>query len=59
MTTRVLIKNEDDSNPEQELVVANYNVSGGQPLTVLGAGEKQEFWVSSGSVLQIVERKKS
>lgn len=57
MTTRVTIKNEDNSNPAQELVIIAHNpCSGGEPFKVLKPGESHELWVASHSHVTIVER---
>lgn len=57
MTTRVTVTNEKNSNPSQELVVLAYNpCSGGDVLKVLNPGDSAEYWVASGTLLQIVER---
>ena len=42
MTTHVTIKNEDNSNPSQELVVISYNASSGIPLEILKPGQSCE-----------------
>lgn len=61
MTTRVTVKNEEDSNPLQELVVTAHNTAlGDKPaINILAPGEHIDFWVSSSSLLQITERQKT
>lgn len=55
MTTRVRIMNENDSNPEQELVVLAHSTNN-DGMHTLKPGTSAEFWVSSTSHVQIIER---
>lgn len=55
MTTRVRITNESDSNKEQELVVLAHQTNN-DGMHVVKPGGSVEFWVSSTSHVQMIER---